>query len=197
MTRRRRLIARAALGIVGLGLLAIPVVAVSLSGAASVDALWTALRVAALEGFTLVFTNIVIGAFRPLLNRVIKPRTAHRLHVATGVAGFSLAVAHAIMLLVFGVAGYSRAFVRVGPVVLAVLALVIVSALARRGLRRSWRWIHRLNYLIFVAVLVHGFALGYDFGAKSWLKIWFIVCAVVVAGGLAYRLTGLLRRSAG
>jgi DMSO/TMAO reductase YedYZ heme-binding membrane subunit len=132
-----------------------------------------------------------------LLNRVVKPRIAHRLHVTTGVAGFSLAFAHAIMLLVFGVSGYSRAFVWVGPAVLAVLALVIVSALARRGLRRSWRWIHRLNYLIFVAILVHGFTLGYDFGAVPRLKIWFIVCAVVVAGGLAYRVTGLLKRAAG
>jgi len=190
MTHKRRAALQIVLGAVGLGLLAVPVVAVSQSGAASADTLWTVLRLAALEAFTLVFANIVIGAFRPLFNRIMKPRTAHRLHVATGATGFFLAVAHATMRLVLGVAGYNRAFVWVGPAVLAVLALSMVVALARRKLRRSWRWIHRLNYVVFAAVLVHGFRLGFDFGAASWLKIWFVVCAAVVAGGLVYRLIG-------
>jgi DMSO/TMAO reductase YedYZ heme-binding membrane subunit len=69
------------------------------------------------------------------------------------------------------------------------LALTIGTALERRRLRRSWRWIHRLNYLIFVAVLAHGWVLGFDFGAELWLRVWFLVCAAAVAAGLAYRLT--------
>jgi DMSO/TMAO reductase YedYZ heme-binding membrane subunit len=77
-----------------------------------------------------------------------------------------------------------------------VLALAIVIALDRQKLRRSWRWIHRLNYLVFAAILIHGFAVGYDFGAGSWLKIWFGAYAAVVAAGLAYRLTGPGRRVA-
>jgi hypothetical protein len=194
VTLRQRAAVQVALGIAILGLLAVPVLAVSLSGAASTDALWTALRLAALEAFTLIFADIVIGAFRPLFNRVVKPRTVHRLHVATGATGFFLAVAHAIMLLVLGVEGYRQAFVWVGPAVLVVLALAILVAYARRKLRRSWRWIHRLNYLIFAAVLVHGFRLGYDFGVASWLKIWFVACTAVVAAGLVYRLMGLRRR---
>ena len=188
MTRTRRLTLQAALGAGGLGLVAIPVVAVSLSGAATADALWTALRLLGLEAFTLVFANIVIGAYRPLFNRVLKPRSVHRLHVTTGAAGFSLAVVHAIMLLVFGLAGYSRAFVWVGPAVLAVLVVTITTALARGRLRHSWRWIHRLNYLVFAAVLIHSFALGHDFATERPLKIWFLVCAAFVAGGLAYRM---------
>ena len=188
MTGKARTTARAALSLAGLGLLAIPAVAVGLSGAASSDALWTALRVAALEGFTLVFIDITIGAFRPLYNKVAKPRAVHRLHVATGLAGFTLVVGHAAMVLVFGLAGYSG-FRWVGPPILFVLAVAIGTAFWRRRLRHSWRWIHRLNYLVFATVLVHGWALGFDFRSTLWLKVWFVVCAAVVASGLAYRLT--------
>ena len=175
------------------GVLAIPPIAVGTSGTASVDPLWTALRVAALEAFTLIFVNIVTGAFRPVFTRIFRAPAIHRFHVATGISGFVLAVAHGSMVAAFGVAGYSAAL-WVGPAVLVALTVVIVTALGRRRWRRQWRWIHRLNYVIFAAILVHGFALGYDLGDGVFLKAWFVVCAVVAAAGLAYRVVGLLRR---
>ncbi len=189
--RRRTL--QVALGFVWLVLLVLPAVAVATSGTATVDPLWTALRLAALEGLTLIFVNIVIGSYRPLLHRAVKPRVVHRLHVATGSTGFALVVAHGIMLVVFGVAGYSGGPFWLGPVMLVVLAAAILSALGRRRLRRSWRWIHRLNYAVFAAALVHSFALGRDVGDTSWLQIVLVVYAAVVAAGLLYRYTGLSR----
>jgi hypothetical protein len=196
VTRRRRAVVQIVLGTAGLGILAIPVMAVILSGAASTDPLWTALRLAALEAFSLIFASIVVGAFRPLFNRAFKPRTVHRLHVVTGTAGFVLALAHPIMLLVRGLAGYSLIFLWIGPAALAVLALAVLVALARKKLRLSWRWVHRLNYLVFAAVFVHGSRLGYDLTGTLWLKIWFLACAAFVACGLAYRFAVLRRRPA-
>jgi DMSO/TMAO reductase YedYZ heme-binding membrane subunit len=193
MTTNARRATRVALGLVGLGLLAIPAVAVGLSGAASIDALWTALRVTALEAFTLVCMNIATGGFRPLFNKVAKPRSVHRVHMVTGIVGFVLAVGHGSMLLTYGFAGYGG-LKWAGPAILFLLVVTIAAALERRSLRRSWRWIHRLNYVIFVAILVHGLALGYDLSGMSWLTIWFLVCAAVVAAAVAYRLAGTLRK---
>lgn len=195
MTGRRRVTTQASLAVVGLGLLAIPAVAVAVSGAASGDALWTALRIVALEAVTLIFANIMIGAFRPVFNRVIKPRTVHRLHVATGMAGFTLAVAHGLMLLIFGLAGYARSFVWVGPALLVVLVVTMLTATARRRLRASWRWIHRLNYLVFAAGLIHGLALGFDLNTVVWLEIWFFVYAATMVAGLLHRLRTLRSRT--
>ncbi|MBN1632351.1 MAG: hypothetical protein JW990_21545 [Thermoleophilia bacterium] len=180
---------------IGLGILAIPGLGVGLSGTASADATWTSLRVAALEAFTLITANIVMGAFRPFFVRVIKARTAHRLHVGTGIAGFALAVAHGVLAFVFGVVGYRPGLVWVGPAVLVLLAAVIVTALTRRRLRRAWRWIHRVNYLLFAVILAHGLILGYDLGGETLLKICFGIYAAMVAAGLGYRIAALMRRS--
>jgi DMSO/TMAO reductase YedYZ heme-binding membrane subunit len=168
---------------------------VGLSGSASADALWAALRLVALEAFTLVFCNIATGAFRPLLNRVFKGRGLQSYHTVTGATGFGLAVAHGIMVLIFGTSGYRVAPLWVGPAVLAVLAAVIATALARRRLRSAWRWIHRLNYLVFTAILVHGTMLGSDLATQPLLRICFWVYAAVVVAGFSYRMALLLKTS--
>lgn len=191
---KARVAKQVGLAALGLVVVVLPPLMIGLSGTASADVLWTTLRLAALEAFTLISANICIGAFRPLFNRVAKPRTMHRLHVTTGLTGFSIALAHGVMALIFGISGYRTVAVWIGPAALAVLALVILSALNRRRLRHTWRWIHRLNYLIFAATLVHGLALGYDLGSSLFLKGCFAVYAAVVAAGLAYRLSGILRK---
>jgi DMSO/TMAO reductase YedYZ heme-binding membrane subunit len=176
-----------------LGSLALPPLVVALSGTASLDATWTALRIAALTAFSLIFLNIVTGAFRPFFNRVFKARNVQRIHVATGLAGFSLALAHGIMALFYGITGYSTGAVFMGPIVLVVLAAAIATALVRRRMRSTWRWIHRLNYLVFAAVLVHGLILGYDLRNEASLEVLFIVYAAVVAAGLVYRLATMAK----
>jgi DMSO/TMAO reductase YedYZ heme-binding membrane subunit len=183
--------ARIALQIVAciltLAALSIPPLLVALSGNAALDATWTVLRIAALEAFTLIFLNIVTGSFRPFFNRVFKARSVQRVHVFTGVAGFSLALAHGITALLYGIEFYSTGAVYIGPIVLAVLTVAIAAALMRRRMRNTWRWIHRLNYLVFAAVLAHGLILGYDLKSEVLLKVLFIFYAAVVAVGLVYR----------
>jgi len=183
-----RLVIQATCIILALGALAAPPLVVALSGTATLDATWTSLRIAALTAFTLIFLNIVTGAFRPFFNRAFKARSVQRVHAATGLAGFSVALAHGIMALVYGITGYNTGAVYAGPIVLAVLAAAIATALVRRRMRSTWRWIHRLNYVIFAAVLVHGLVLGYDLKNEALLKALFIVYAVVAAAGLAYRM---------
>jgi len=167
---------------------------VGLSDTVSADPLWTTLRLAALEAFTLISANLVIGSFRPLFNRLARPRTVQRLHVTLDFAAFALALAHGVMAAVFGIAGYQTAPVWVGPAALALLACVIVTALTRRRLRDVWRWVHRLNYAIFAAVLAHGLILGYDLRSGLFLKVCFAVYAAAVAAGLFYRVAASLGR---
>ena len=174
--------------VLALGVLAIPIVVVVASGTASLDATWTFLRIAALLAFSLIFLNIVTGAFRPFFNRVYKARAVQRFHVATGLAGFSLALAHGILAFVYGITGYNTGAVYIGPIVLVVLTAAILTALTRRRIRHAWRWIHRLNYIIFAAVFIHSMILGYDIGNEVWLKALFSFYAAVVAAGLVYRL---------
>jgi len=185
MSRHRA--ARIGLAALGLAMLLVPPLTIGLSNGPPSDVLWTSLRLAALEAFTLITANITIGAFRPLFHLVAKPRTIHRLHVTLGLAGFSVAMAHGVMTLVFGIAGYPAAPTWAGPAALAVLALALVTALTRRRFRRTWRWVHRLNYLVFAVVLIHGLLLGYDLGNDLFLKTCFGVYAAVVLAGCAYR----------
>lgn len=185
---------QAGLATAGLVMVAIPPLVVGLSGTASQDALWTALRLAALEAVTLISAGVIIGAFRPLLGRVIKAKPLHRIHVSVGVTGFVLAIAHGTMVAVFGLSGYGSATLLAIPLsVLAVLLLLIGSALARRRLRRSWRWVHRLSYGALAAILVHGFRLGSDLGSGVAMRICLSVYAAAAAAGLAYRLSLSLR----
>jgi DMSO/TMAO reductase YedYZ heme-binding membrane subunit len=193
LTGNRRTAFQALFIFLALGVLAIPIVVVATSGTASLDATWTSLRIAALLAFSLIFMNIVTGAFRPFFNRVYKARDVQRFHVATGLAGFSLALAHGILALTYGITGYNTGAVYIGPAVLAVLTAAILTALTRRRIRHAWRWIHRLNYLIFAAVFIHALVLGYDLSNEVWLKALFSFYAAVVAAGLAYRLARYLR----
>ena len=182
-----RLLLRSGLTAAGVGALAIPPLAVGLSGTASADGLWTALRMGALWALTLLFVNIVTGAFRPWFGTVFRPRAVHRFHKAVGIAGFALALAHEVMAAVFGIVGYDTIPVWLGPVALVLLALAIAAALLRTRLRRYWRWIHRLNYLIFFVVLAHGLVLGADLRDEPLLQICFGIYAAVVLAGLSSR----------
>jgi len=187
-----RIVFQVILIVVGIGLLAVPPLVIALSGVGLSDALWVALRVAALEALTLIGINICVGAFRSVLVRGFNGLTIHRAHVVTDLTGFAVGLAHGLMAFVFGTAGYTTAAVWTGPAVLLVLVAIIITALTRRRLRRSWRWIHRFNYLIFGAVLAHSLILGYDLRNEVCLKVWLGILGAAVVAGLAYRVIGLV-----
>lgn len=177
--------------VVGVGLLAVPPLLIVFSNVGSSGVLWAALRMAGLEAVTLIFINICIGAFRPFFVRAFKGRTVQQTHVVLDLTGFAVALAHGLMAFVFGIAGYTTAAVWAGPTVLVVLVVIIITALTRTRLRRAWRWVHRLNYVVFAAVLVHGLTLGYDLTTQVFPKVWLGLYAAVVFAGLVYRVTGL------
>jgi predicted heme/steroid binding protein len=173
--------------------LAVPFLAMGLSGFRAAPASWTVLRTLALVAFAVLFLNVVIGAYRPLLNRAYRADRLQRLHVGVGVTAFVLALSHGSLALSLGIGGYKWP-VFFGPSVLVLLAVVIATALGRRRLRRAWRWIHRLNYVLFAAVVTHAVVIGNNLLSQPFLKVIFFVYVAVATIGLAYRAGELVRR---
>jgi DMSO/TMAO reductase YedYZ heme-binding membrane subunit len=188
---------RLLIAVIALAMVVVPPLVVGFSDTASVDPLWTALRVAALFAFTLIAANIILGAFMPRFRRLAKLRTLHRIHKITGLLGFFLAIAHGIMAFLYGIGPYETVPTWVGPVALALLAISLTTAFNRRRMVRSWRWIHRVNYVIFAVVFVHGLINGYDLQSDVFLRIVFGIYAAGVGAGLVYRGGSLIRSSQG
>jgi len=177
-----------------LATLAVPPLVVATSGTAGYSATWTSLRILALYALTALFLNIMTGSFRPLLARVFKPRLLFRLHNTTGLVGFSMAVAHMILVIVDGL---WPGFQKLGPITLYMLSATTAAALLRKYLKKSWRMVHRLNYAVFVVGLVHAFQLGIDLRDGAFLKTVLFLYAALVAAGFVYRLQLTVRTRPG
>jgi predicted heme/steroid binding protein len=173
---------------------AVPFIAMGVAGFRSDTAAWVALRIAAMEAFTLLFVDIAIGAYRPLLTRVFRTKTMYRAHQWIGLAALVLAIGHGSSVFALGTGGYVRNALLIGPCVLALLAVVIGVAFLRRRASTAWRWIHRVNYGLFAAVLVHASYLGFNVRSQAFLQIILYFYAAVVVAALGYRIFLLLRR---
>lgn len=186
----RRVVVQALLAALTLGTLVIPPVVVATSGTATYSAAWTALRILALYALTVVFLNIMTGSFRPLLVKVFKPKFLFRLHNTTGLVGFSMAVAHMVLVITEGL---WPGFQKLGPVTLYILTVTTTVVLLRKHLKRSWRMVHRLNYAVFVVGLVHAFQVGIDLRDGGFLKGALYFYTVLVTAGFVYRLQLTIR----
>ena len=171
-------------------MLALPVVLVAVWGTTT-KAPVTAMRLLGLEAFTLIFVNIVTGALARRFYRLFKARPFQRFHIACGVLGFGMALAHGIIVIVEQYyKGYNAIWV-VGPAALALLAVTVFIALDRKRLPRVWRRIHQINYVIFIAVFIKAMVIGSDLtgnmGYVIAMKALFILYAVVAALATADR----------
>jgi predicted heme/steroid binding protein/DMSO/TMAO reductase YedYZ heme-binding membrane subunit len=190
---RGRPAAKAALPALAVLLLAVPFIAMGLDDFNRPPVSLITLRTLGLVAFTLLFIDVVVGAFRPLFTRVYKARPLQRAHAVIGGSAFVLALVHGTLMLNLGIKGYPWQ-VKLGPTVLALLFVVILTALNRRRLRLGWRWIHRLNYVLFGLIIGHAFALGYNLITQPFMKVIFVVYAGVAAIGFGYRLVQLVQR---
>ncbi len=191
---RTRAAAQAGLAAVAALVLAVPFIAMGLDGFGVPPAIFAALRTLALVAFSLLFLNAVVGAYRPLLNRVYRADRLQDVHNAVAALLFTLALAHGILVLTQGIGGYVWQ-VLLGPVVLVLLVLTIAAAKQRNRLRRVWRWIHRLNYAVFAFAAGHALVLGYNLATQPFLKVIVFVYLAVAAAGLGYRVGVAVRGS--
>jgi hypothetical protein len=184
--------AGAALILIAACMLAVPFVIVSASTSKWSVATFAVMRLTALLSFTLIFMNIFTGAMAPYFYAVFGPKNQSRIHLWTGVCGFSLALVHgAIVIIEKYYRSYSAVWV-IGPIALALLVLTAWVAIDRRRLKNIWRAIHQINYVIFVAVFVKAVLIGTDFrsgdaASKATLAI-FILYAVLATLALLLKL---------
>ena len=183
---RLRKAVQAVLVTLAAGTLVIPPVVVAASSAYDISPSFnTAIRIFALYTITIVFLNIMTGSFRPLLVKAFKAKTMLRFHNTTGLVGFSLAVVHGLLVIIYG---FWPGFSKLGPVAIYILTVTTFTVLLRKYLKKSWRWIHRLNYVVFLVGLIHAFQVGNDvvYGGL-FLRVMLFVYAALVAVGFVYR----------
>jgi DMSO/TMAO reductase YedYZ heme-binding membrane subunit len=144
---------------------------------------------AALLAVSLLFLEVMIGSFRPLLVRVFKPARLARLHIALGLIGLAFVLTHFVLLIPKLGEHFStdnRALFIAGPIMLVLLILTITTALMFRRFASSWRPIHLLNYVILVTAIVHGLVIGDDAGMLA-LRLLFYGYLTFIFLGLVYR----------
>ena len=204
---------RALLTILFLGALSLPF-AIVFGGRFDFNGVSIAVRLLALSAFTLIFVQIITGALMQQLLKVFRPKRIWFFHRYVGEAAFVLVVGHATIVLLVGTfhagglvlrfltlwRGYDalhRVALILGPVNLTLITLTVITALLMRALRKYWRTIHYLNYLIFAIVIFHGLLLGTDTGASWLVKALFIVYGALAAAVLGWRLAHGPRRHRG
>ncbi len=146
-------------------------------------------RLAGLLAVSFIFLEMMTGSFRPLLRRAFEGATLRTAHVTLGLAGLTFALGHFGMILPNWKDHWStdnRVLLLFGPIILGLLIITIATALYRTHLRKSWAWLHLLNYVLFTGAIFHGLIIGSE-GQDLSMRIIYIIFLAGAVAGLAYR----------
>lgn len=145
----------------------------------TLDNLYSLFRFFGLYGFFFIWGQIVIGPFMPLLRRLFGP-LALSMHITEGIFAIVFTTLHPLLL---GIAYYVatkdiivwNAFANYLPAsnqiygYLGVIAWVLLVCTVSTALLRTkpwfinkWRYIHFLNYIVFVLIFLHSYNIGSD-----------------------------------
>jgi peptidoglycan/LPS O-acetylase OafA/YrhL len=161
--KENRRAAAGVLMVVAAGMLAAPAIIVSTAPGG-----WSSFgiamsRVTALYAFTFIFMNIFTGALAPYFYAIFKARRQYLMHTIIGGIGFLLALIHGLIVLTQRYyRGYSAVWI-LGPIMLGLLVVTVWVALDRVRFKSVWRWIHQINYAIFLAAFIKAVLIGSDF----------------------------------
>lgn len=187
-----RRVAAGVLVVIAAGMLAAPLIIVGAAPGGWTNAGSLATRLTALYAFTFIFTDIFTGALAPYFYAIFKARREYLIHVITGSVGFLLALTHGLIVLTQRYYRGIGAEWLIGPVALSLLAMTVWVALDRDRLKGAWRFIHQINYVIFVAVFLKAVLIGVDFklpgAASRALKILFSTYVALAVFALTVRL---------
>lgn len=160
-------------------------------GSAEIDT-YSLANLAGLVAFTVIFLQITIGSFMSLLRPILGSKAILNFHIWQGIAAFIVAHLHpGLFALSFGL---DRVLAMQGYAMWGKIALILIVLTVAAGLLRTlpfmqkyWRWVHRLNYVIFALVYWHSWNLGNDVRTMPMVLIYWLSPVVVIAG-LIYRL---------
>jgi DMSO/TMAO reductase YedYZ heme-binding membrane subunit len=164
---------------------------------------WYTVRVLGFLAYLVVAGSVLYGL---LLSTKILDAIAHRpvsfaLHKDLAIAGFVLAILHAVVLLadqsfaftprailVPFASPYAAVWVGIGQLTFYGLAVVTASFYVRRQIgQRAWRLLHYLTFLVFIGAIGHGVMSGSDSGA-SWAFWLYLLPGAAAVFLLVYRI---------
>ncbi len=158
-------------------------------------------RILGLTLFTLLFVQLILGAFMDKLQKIIG-EWVFKYHVIEGVIIYSLALLHPLTFMVFnhfaGI-GWNPYFVFVdvcllcqsridyyytlGRISFWLLSITVFAGIFRKAtpwMRANWRKLHVINYAVFLIVGLHGFLIGTDFRVQPFYSFAIISYAIVL-----------------
>jgi methionine sulfoxide reductase heme-binding subunit len=164
--------------------------------AAQAPGFWFVSRAGGIVAYLLLWFSTAWGVMLSAkgLRGVMSKPVAYTLHNVTSWLALGFAAVHAVALLGDRVIPFSGAGLLVpfaasyrpflsglGTLSLYLGVLVSVTFYWKRLSRRTWRTLHMLSYLMFVAVTIHGVMLGTDSGAWIMRTIY-----LLAAGSVAF-----------
>jgi sulfoxide reductase heme-binding subunit YedZ len=166
-----------------------------ISSFSDVFGVWTITRAAGITSFLLLFFSMVFGILQGYPNMTPKAKSIlYTLHESTSWYGLLIAALHTFVLLFDKYVGYSLTELLIPftdsskPILnglgtigfYLILLLIITSDLRHKMKRSTWKAIHYLAFVSFVAALIHGIFVGTD--TKYWivqLLYWFTGFSVI------------------
>lgn len=153
-----------------------------------------------LIAFTLIWLQIMLGAFMRQLVRIF-PKVL-TLHIGQGIFALGFAVLHPFTLIYSFLPGnledyfhYTfiapemKFFVHLGQASVPLLILGIFAGAMRNWapIKRVWRWLHMVHYVVFFAIFFHSWNLGTDLATSPYLRGLWIFFFVTVVIAIVYR----------
>lgn len=176
------------------------------STATASDRLYPFVRLLGLLVFTGLTLQILSQTFWVPLTKLFAPKSLLAWHIAEGLVVYSLVLLHPFMFdLTQYLATHSLSFlagyvphagmdrfeflVMLGYFNLILITLTVSAGLLRKRpfIRRWWKKVHVLNYLVFGIALYHSLNIGTDTQSGLIHALW-ILYAGLVGGGIVFRL---------
>lgn len=170
----------------------------------STNVFFTLFRLFGLYAFVFVWVQVMLGSFMPLFIGIFGSK-ALKFHISQGIFVLLFAFLHPIIFYLasflatpeipfwdalahyFGVTGLPL-YPYLGPVALTLMVITVITAKlrARPLLRKHWRIIHFLNYLVFLFSFLHSYNVGSDVHTQP-LQGLYIFFGVTFLLGFFYR----------
>lgn len=182
----------------------------SQSGASVSNQLFVLFRLFGLYALTLLWLQLMLGSFRPLLQRLYGAN-ALKMHTRLGTFTFLFSILHPLFFYgayrlstieypwwnpighYFGFTNYQY-YGWLGQIALYLLIITALTAIFRSKplFRRYWRLIHYGNYLVFLLALGHSYPVGTEAQLAPMKYLYWFFGLTFVAGFLYRRITPLL-----
>lgn len=165
--------------------------------------LLTLFRFFGLYAFTLTWSQIMMGALRPLLQKLYGSKVI-KMHIFLGTFTLLLALSHVILFYlgtylgtgvlnpITAVASYlgpQAIYGYLGIVAIDIMILTVVTALLRKKgfIQKYWKYIHFGNYLVFIFAFLHSFAIGSEAGTPQ-MRVLYLFFGVTFLFASFYKL---------